>query len=305
MSRCTTAPAGTDLLPGEAVDAGWAKNEPGPERWHAVYLSPHFDDAVLSCGASIRRRTQAGQRVLVVTVCAGAPPTGDALSPFARALHARWSEGLGGADLTAEGAVALRRAEDARAVALLGAAACWLDFPDAVYRRDRRQQWPYDCDSTLFGRLAPSDRPLVQRLAARLGDIAGIAGGTPVFVPLAVGGHVDHRLVRSAAGRWLGGTRPWHYEDYPYAADPEALRAALTPAGAWVPRATAVTEHHVQAKIAAAACYGSQLSTFWAGRDHMERRIREFAASRGSRGMVERCWRRAPERRPAPSAMHQ
>ena len=53
-----------------------------------VYLSPHLDDAVLSCGGMIHRQAQAGERVVVVTVCAGDPPPGP-LSDFARSLHER------------------------------------------------------------------------------------------------------------------------------------------------------------------------------------------------------------------------
>ena len=35
-----------------------------------VYLSPHLDDAVLSCGGAIHRAGAAGEAVLVITVFA-------------------------------------------------------------------------------------------------------------------------------------------------------------------------------------------------------------------------------------------
>ena len=40
-------------------------------RYHAIYLAPHLDDAVLSCGGQIFERTARGENVLVVTVMAG------------------------------------------------------------------------------------------------------------------------------------------------------------------------------------------------------------------------------------------
>ena len=51
-----------------------------------VYLSPHLDDAVLSCGGLIHRQVVAGQRPLVVTIFAGTPPVDVELSDFARFL---------------------------------------------------------------------------------------------------------------------------------------------------------------------------------------------------------------------------
>lgn len=39
-----------------------------------VVLSPHYDDAALSCGGEIARRSAEGERVVVVTICAAPPP---------------------------------------------------------------------------------------------------------------------------------------------------------------------------------------------------------------------------------------
>ena len=55
-----------------------------------VYLSPHFDDASLSCGGNIHRQEQAGEPVLVVTVCAAPPSANEPLSPFAESQHKNW-----------------------------------------------------------------------------------------------------------------------------------------------------------------------------------------------------------------------
>ncbi|MGH2521295.1 MAG: PIG-L deacetylase family protein, partial [Anaerolineales bacterium] len=52
-----------------------------------LYLSPHFDDAALSCGGTIHQQTRQGERAVVVTVCAGDSPPGP-LSAFAQTLHA-------------------------------------------------------------------------------------------------------------------------------------------------------------------------------------------------------------------------
>src|SRR5512139_3118661 len=81
------------------------------EPMHWIYLSPHLDDAALSCGGLIWEQVHAGDTVSVWTICAGDPPNGS-LSPFAEALHARWQSGI-------EAAV-LRREEDVTSCLLLG-----------------------------------------------------------------------------------------------------------------------------------------------------------------------------------------
>ena len=53
-----------------------------------IILSPHYDDAALSCGGLIAQRAAAGDLVEIATVFGGRPDMAT-LSPFARAIHAR------------------------------------------------------------------------------------------------------------------------------------------------------------------------------------------------------------------------
>ena len=57
-----------------------------------VYLAPHYDDAALSCGGMIHHQAQAGQPVLVVTVCAAPPDSTERLSPLAEIQHRQWDQ---------------------------------------------------------------------------------------------------------------------------------------------------------------------------------------------------------------------
>ena len=92
-----------------------------------IFLSPHFDDAALSCGGLAWEQAQQGDRVEIWTVCSGSPPDLP-LPPFARQLHARW--GTGGPET-----VERRRLEDEEACRRLGALARYFDVPDCIYRR--------------------------------------------------------------------------------------------------------------------------------------------------------------------------
>ncbi len=252
-----------------------------------LYLSPHLDDAVLSCGGQIHRATRRGERVLVVTVMAGDPPRAQ-LSDYAHRLHARW-------ELERE-ATAARRTEDRAACALLGAEALHLDIPDCIYRSDPLTEAPlYTSDPDIFGPVHPADRALLAELIPRL---ATLPSAQEVLVPLTVGHHVDHVLVREAAEA-VWGQRIWYYEDYPYAQEPGALEAALGDPKAWIPRTVPLREEDLQARIQAILAYRSQLSTFFTDRADLERQVRAYTARVGG----ERLWRRrdgVPATRPSP-----
>jgi LmbE family N-acetylglucosaminyl deacetylase len=254
-----------------------------------VCLSPHYDDAVLSCGGMLHRAASAGRRVLVVTVCAAPPPAGD-LSPYAERLHRRW----GATDRAAASAmVARRRTEDAAALSLLGAETVLLDLTDAIYRRDPATgDWLYVGHDGIFGPLASVETPVVDALAGALAALDGVARRSRIVAPLAVGGHVDHQLVRRAAEACWGDDPLRYYEDYPYAERDTAVRAVVDDR-TWRFRRQGLDDADVAAKVAAVGAYASQISTFWTDRAAMETAVRAFAASRGRAGRAaERIWRR-------------
>jgi LmbE family N-acetylglucosaminyl deacetylase len=238
------------------------------EYYDALYLSPHLDDAALSCGGQIAQATRCGARVLVVTVMAGDPPA-DAANDYITSLHTRWELG--------RDAASQRRAEDLAACALLGADALQLDVPDCIYRLDPITGAPlYVSDADIFGDIHPAEVVLVTRLAQRLRDLPA---ATTIYAPLTVGHHVDHLLVRAAAEQvWGDALR--YYEDYPYAQQPGKLEAALA-GGAWCVTVIPLDVVALEAKCDAISAFRSQLSTFFADRADLEAQVKGYAARVG------------------------
>jgi LmbE family N-acetylglucosaminyl deacetylase len=250
-----------------------------------LYLSPHLDDAALSCGGQIVQATRAGTCVWIVTVMAGDPPAlGDALvSSFVAELHARWQ--------LDEDAVAARRAEDRAACAVLGATPHHLDVPDCVYRNDGKVAF-YQADAEIFGVIHPQEQALVEELAGRF---CRLPEATRVYAPLGIGHHVDHQLVRAAAERVWGVAGLTYYEEYPYAEKDGALAQAFA---AWLPtrdarwegRSMRLTAIDLEAKATAIVAFRSQLSSFFAHESEVLERVTAFAATRGG----ERLWTARP-----------
>jgi LmbE family N-acetylglucosaminyl deacetylase len=227
-----------------------------------IYLSPHLDDAVLSCGGLIAKQTEGGEAVTVLTVCAGDPPEAP-LSSFAQELHARW--GRPGPP------VAARREEDHRACGYLGANILHLDIPDAVYRRGEQGEALYASEQVIFGPLHAAEAELVDRLRQMLFNAT--AASARLYCPLGFGGHVDHRLTRLAAEGL--GRKLWYYQDLPYAARDNDLPSDLSfPHGEET--TLRLSEVQLESWVEAASLYRSQLSTFWSNTAELREELCAF-----------------------------
>jgi LmbE family N-acetylglucosaminyl deacetylase len=254
-----------------------------------IYFSPHLDDAALSCGGQIYHATQAGERVLIVTITAGDPLF--LVSDYAASLHSRW-------ELMTD-ASAARRAEDLAASAILGAEALHWSVPDCIYRVDAEGKPFYVDDADIFGDVAPAELHIVEELAVQM---QALPVARQVVAPLAVGHHVDHQLTRQAAELAFGLNSLLYYEDYPYAQQPgkldqvigtlrsDSLGGSLSINREWVPEIVMLDATALRAKFAAVAAFRSQVSTFFRDQADLETQVGGYAAMVGG----ERRWRRLP-----------
>jgi hypothetical protein len=209
-----------------------------------VILSPHFDDAVLSCWQVL----EAGEDLAVVNIFTASPAAGRPI-PW-------WDRLTGASDSIAR--MAERRAEDRAALALAGREAISLGLLDDQYRAADMEA-----------------RAVLERLRGAL------APSSTLYAPAAMDEHRDHVLVRDAALSLAGEGWPLVlYADLPHAitsgwpswvtgerkrpgADPDALwDQALAAAGLAVQRLGARVrplEPAVRArKLAAVDCYRTQ-----------------------------------------------
>lgn len=260
-----------------------------------IYLSPHYDDASLSCGGTIHRQTQAGERVLVVTICAAPPNPTDPLSPFAQNMHAVWGN--------PDDVISTRQMEDHRAMEILGADFLYLDFPDCIYRGDlHRGNWYYNNDVELFGPMHPYDLQLKDEIITSFLSKVALTENTTLYAPLTVGYHVDHQLIHAAARQLQAqGYSVVFYEDYPYAdsnysphgtdnpSDLETTLARLQSLNL-KPRHHFFSEENLRAKIESVTAYASQLEMLFGSRESMIEMIRAYALSAGDGRLAERVW---------------
>ena len=209
-----------------------------------VVLSPHLDDAALSCGG-LAAAASGNIPVELWTVFASAPWLGP-FSPLAQWLHAICGGKKGKA------LVRLRRREDRSAARLLGVNTHYFHFQDAVYRL--RDDGSFAYSDTRLGEWDPADEKIIQSIAAAIRRKIGAAD--LVLCPLGAGSHVDHLIVRRAAEQSVDSKQLLYYPDLPYAAArPED--AVVRSAGLLVSTYKLTTDQ-ISRWVSAVNCYSSQ-----------------------------------------------
>lgn len=255
-----------------------------------LFLSPHPDDAPLSCGGTIYHlRESEGAQCVILSVMSGDPPPNLPDTPHVRELHERWQAG--------EDPMAARRAEDEQAAIVLSAKTIiHTALPDCVYRLAPDGSALYPERDDIFGEVNGEDSAYPALLVTPLPFADQV---THVYAPLAVGHHVDHQILRDWALA-LKARDPalnvLFYEDYPYSEQPDEVEKAL--AFYQVPlrlEPQQLREIDVMIKLVALQHYASQISTFWGSIDEMDARVRTHMRNTGlSVGVdapVERFWR--------------
>jgi LmbE family N-acetylglucosaminyl deacetylase len=203
--------------------------------------------------------------------------------------------------------MALRRLEDERYAAFAEVGMVWLDLPDAVYRG-------YEDDDALLGEPRADDPPPVDLLRREIARLEP----QRVYLPLGVGGHVDHRLARDAGTALLHDARRWvmpgpdyvgqiaYYEDFPYAWWDEFTRIEDLPGGGLpgLPEGVSVAAEFaditdvLERKIRGIALYESQIDRLFTDPKAMAAAVRSHGLRMADLGRVpgaaERYWVTTP-----------
>ena len=242
----------------------------------ALFLSPHLDDVAFSCGGLVAQLGDAGWRTVMATAFTRSMP-----SPTGFALACQTDKGLApNVDY-----MALRRAEDRAAAAILGTEPRWLDLPEAPHRG-------YHAAPALFGPILDGD-DVWRPLTALLADLVTELRPDLVLAPQGLGSHADHRQLITAVLALPQQQPLAFYKDAPYAirnhSAPPDVRVAGRPACA------AGISAGLGRKVRASCAYGSQIGFQFGGPEALDQVLRAFAAAEGGGVPAERFMGVLPE----------
>lgn len=237
-----------------------------------IFLSPHFDDVVYSCGGTLGVQVSCGLRPLVITVFGGFPAPQTPLSPLASQVH----RGMGvNASQGAKEVVETRREEDARALEYLHVDYLWLDFPEALYRG--HPAYYTQLTELIGGEIHPADQSIDRQLAEDLLALQERLPDAVWYAPLSVGRHVDHQIVCSAADRLRQrGAKVNLYEDFPYVLKAGALERRKEELGLALEPALVEMSEMLPLRLEASELYASQIEANFGSKETMYKAMQDY-----------------------------
>lgn len=258
-------------------------NDTGSDDRLHVFVSPHFDDAVLSCGGTIHRLVTGGHSVIVMTMMAGLVLGDVPHTPILEDLHQRWKAG--------DNPLLTRQIEDINALESLQANYMHVPLVDCVYRVvDDVALYP--SEDSLFGDVHVNDYA-----PHFLSEIGMIFSESPkvAYIPLGVGHHVDHQIVRdwglNLLSHQLDQVDIKFYAEYPYLNTDNAIDQALDDFSiSLISNNVILDEDNIRAKVKTITHYESQISTFWKSLEAMATDVRQSSTHPHSGDYVERFW---------------
>lgn len=151
-----------------------------------LIISPHLDDAVLSCGDLIDKFIQEKNIVDVVTIFSGKQSPKN-LSSAAIKFHNNC--------FLDENAMDFRKLEDNCAHNFLKCGSLYFDYKECLYRKDKKGFIYPDLDK-IYHLNYERDKNCILKLSK---DILNIINNyDEVYAPLGLGNHADHLLVNNA-----------------------------------------------------------------------------------------------------------
>ncbi len=243
-------------------------------KYHYIFFSPHFDDAVLSCGGLIARLKK--RKVLVVTIFSDWQK--GRLSFYA-------SQYLGFCNFkTPEDYFFFRRKEEARASKILGYDCLSLDFSEAIFRFKKRfflNSFFYNNTRQLLGKINKEDQKIADEIEGRIKrTISKYAdSGGKFYFPLGIGNHIDHQLI-SQIGRNLTDAYQneiYFFEDFPYVLNTKRKeREDFFLQKDLKPKKIFLTSQEIETKYQAILSYRSQIKPLFGTKENFQKKFFKF-----------------------------
>lgn len=175
-----------------------------------LFVSPHLDDAVLSCGVYIHKLVKSQNKVEIVTIFSGSKDSAH-LSYLAKKFNKRCH--------LAGNAMMLRRQEDKRACKKSKITPIYLNLLECLYRDNVDGTPKYSNHKDIFRSDLSKEVDTIQLVISSLKKGLNLSKYDEIYIPLGIGRHIDHLIARLAIEKMLlphNMMKIKYYEDIPY-----------------------------------------------------------------------------------------
>lgn len=225
----------------------------------ALFVSPHLDDVIFSCGGTLAKMSAAGWHTILCTVF-----TKSIVNPQGFALACQLDKNLP----AATDYMKLRRAEDTAAARCLNVSEILhLNFPEAPHRG-------YHSAPELFAGVKSGD-DVWKKVADHLLLLDEIHQPEIVFAPQGLGNHCDHLQTIDAVLEIFDAKKMLWFYDTPYVIrQPNAEKYANLPEK--LARKTIDISSLLERKIEACAKYETQIKFQFGGQADLRKSLTDF-----------------------------
>ena len=226
-----------------------------------LFLSPHLDDAVLSCGAYISKLLKEGESVKVITLFTGCPPE-DEISTAAKRFHEECGVG--------PEPIKFRCEEDVAAMRYLGCEFRHAGFYECLYRKNDSGEFIYPDLENIYHLEIEMEQSFMDVVEKDIFEAT--KGFDQIYAPLGIGNHADHLLIRRIVEKISSklGKKTLFYQDFPYEVN-SSDRPKIEVNGHSPNTVVELSQEDVETKIHAIKLYESQIHILFDDENDMER----------------------------------
>jgi len=253
-----------------------------------LIVSPHLDDAILSCGGLIHKLCEALSTAYVVSIFTGLPDP-KSLSEAAKEFHRSIQLG--------DNAIEVRCNEDLNASKFLKYHPIHLGLFESQYRQNEQGDHTYKSLDDIFKGQLEDEKRCILQLTPIIKDLLCFHSFENIYVPMGVGNHIDHLIARhvfeEVAKEESLCDYLIYYEDMPYTCYEghvvterhfkKKMKAYLEP----------LSKTNFNAKIKGVSLYESQVNMLWQSQDKIAKSYIDYSRSISEdKGTIyERYWK--------------
>lgn len=170
-----------------------------------IFISPHLDDAILSCGNLIYELNKRGKKIIIATVFTEASKIE---SPQAKEFlnQCRYKN--------AQKLFKARKIEDLNVCRALGISSIHMGFIDAAWRESNNKLIYTTNDKQYNGIISTKDKGVINKIRLKINKLVNKNYNILLLSPLGIGNHVDHLIVNKIVNKTKIDKLFW--EDFPY-----------------------------------------------------------------------------------------
>ena len=184
---------------------------------YCFFISPHLDDVVLSCGGYLTCLSNKDHQVNIITVFSNAESSKHSKHAKKYLKHSGFNPNL----TSPSSFFQYRRKEDTQALKIIGLKGSYLNFSDALWRRNNlvKLLFLYPNHKAIFlAKIHQQDQLLINKLSKILKNKLAKypAQNTTIFAPIGIGGHVDHLIINQVIKLFEKTHQVIYWDDFPY-----------------------------------------------------------------------------------------